>query len=84
MRTAIIKRSETATKFRNGPSKLNKKVFKKQRNFYTKRKKIKYGNLDLKKMIDNREFWKTIRIFLSNKTKMQKNMRERGRQNSIR
>ena len=56
MRTAIIKRSETATKFRNGPSKLNKKVFKKQRNFYTKRKKIKYGNLDLKKMIDNREF----------------------------
>ena len=73
MRTAIMKRSELATKFRAEPTDFNKKAFKKQRNFcnrlYKKERKKYYENLDLKKVTDNREFWKTIKPFLSDKSK---------------
>ena len=73
MRTAIMKRSELATKFRAEPTDFNKKAFKKQRNFfdrlYKKERKKYYENLDLKKVTDNREFWKTVKPFLSYKTK---------------
>ena len=44
MRTAIMKRSELATRFRAEPTDFNKKAFKKQRNFcnrlYEKERKI--------------------------------------------
>ena len=84
MRTAIMKRSELATKFRVEPTDFDRKVFKKQRKFCNsllkKRKKKPYENLDLNKVTNNREFLKMIKSFLSDKFKcMQKNLPLRGK-----
>ena len=72
MRKAIMKRSELATKFRNRPTDDNKKAFKKQKNFcnrlYKKERRKYYEKLDLRKITNNRNFWDTIKPFLSNKT----------------
>ena len=77
MRTAIMKRSELATKFRTEPTDLNKKAFKKQKNFcnrlYKKERKKYCENLDLKKITDNKKFWKTVRnLFYQTKLKIHK------------
>ena len=73
MRVAIMKRSELTTKYRANPTNENKKAYKKQKNFcnrlYKKERKKYYDNIDLKDIIDNRKFWKTVKPFLSNKTK---------------
>ena len=73
MKTAIMKRSELATKCGAEPTDFSKKAFKKQKNFcnrlYKKERKKYYENLDPRKITDNREFWQTIQPFLSNKTK---------------
>ena len=73
MRTAIMKRSELATKYRSNPTEENNKAFKKQKNFcnrlYKKERKKYYENLDIKKLTDNKEFWKTIKPLFSNRTK---------------
>ena len=73
MRVAIMKRSELATKFRKEPTETNKKAFRKQRNFcnrlYKRERKKYYEKLDLKNLTDSKRFWKTIKPFLSDKTK---------------
>ena len=62
MRKAIVKRSELATRLRKNPTKENSKAFKEQRNFcnrlYKKERKRYFENLDLRKIADNKEFWK--------------------------
>ena len=60
-------------KFRTELTDFNKKAFEKQKNFgnrlYKKEREKYYENLDLKKIINNKEFWKTVKLFLSNKIK---------------
>ena len=74
MRKAIMKRSELATKLRKNPTEENSKAFKKQRNFcsrlYKKERKKYFDNLDLRKITDNKEFWKTVKPFMSNKNSL--------------
>ena len=72
-RKAIMKRSELKTKYYKYKTTENCKKFKKQKNFcsrlYKKERKKYYENLDLKNVTDNKEFWKTITPFLSDKNK---------------
>ena len=71
LRKAIMKRSELETKYVKSKTNENLKSYKKQRNFctklYKKERKIYYEKLDLNKVTDNKEFWKTIKPFLSEK-----------------
>ena len=68
-----MKRSKLATKFRAEPTDFNKKAFEKQKIFcnrlYKRERKKYYENLNITKITENREFWKTIKPLLSNKTK---------------
>ena len=47
------------------------KVYKKQRNYcsrlYKKERKKYYEKLNVKNVTDNKEFWKTVKLFLSEK-----------------
>ena len=61
---AIMKRSRLRNKFLKDRTENNQKNFKHQRNFCKKllrtTKKSYYSNLDIKKVTDNKTFWKTI------------------------
>ena len=61
---AIMKRSRLRNKFLTDRTENNQKNFKLQRNFCKKllrtTKKTYYSNLDIKKVTDNKTFWKTI------------------------
>ena len=76
MRKAIIKRSELTTKYHSKPTVEKQRAFQKQRNFcnrlYKKKRKRCYENLDLNNITDNKNFWKTVKPFLSNKGKILK------------
>ena len=65
LRKAIMKRSELENKY------VKNKTNEKQRNFcsklYKKERKKYYEMLDLKNVTDNKEFWKTVKPFLSDK-----------------
>ena len=73
MRTAIMKGSELATKFRAEPTDFNKKAFNKQNilcnRLYKRERKKYHENLDVTKITDTKKFWKTIKPLLPNKTK---------------
>ena len=73
LRKAIMKRSELATKYHKTKSIEDYNKYKKQRNFcsklYKKERKKFYDNLDIKNIIDNKEFWKTLKSLLSHKAK---------------
>ena len=49
----------------------NNREFSNQRNYYVslvrKSEKVYYSNLDEKKVTDNKTFWKTSKLFLSDK-----------------
>ena len=49
----------------------DKREFSKQRNYFVsllrKYKKVYYSNLDVKKVTESKTFWKTIKLFLSDK-----------------
>ena len=61
---AIMKRSRLRNKFLNDRTENNQKNFKHQINFCKKllrtTKKTYFNNLDIKNVIDNKIFWKTI------------------------
>ena len=71
LRKAIMKRSEPENKHVKINTNENLKSYKKQRNFcsklYKKERKKYYEMLDLKNVTDNKEFWKTVKPFLSDK-----------------
>ena len=72
LRKAIIRRSQLENKYRKQRTRENKTLYKKQKNFcsrlYKKERAKYYTNLDIKKITDNKTFWKTIKPFLSNKS----------------
>ena len=66
-----MKRSELESKYVKNKTNENLKSNKKQRNFcsklYKKERKKYYEMLDLENVTDSKEFWKTIKPFLSDK-----------------
>ena len=66
---AIMKRSRLRNKFLKDRTENNQNNFKLQRNFCKKllrtTKKLYYSNLDIKKVTDNKTFWKTIIPFFT-------------------
>ena len=72
LRKAIMRRSQLENKYRKQRARENKTLYKKQKNFcnrlYKKERAKYYANLDIKKITDNKTFWKTIKPFLSNKS----------------
>ena len=71
LRKAIMKRSELENKYLKNRTNENLKYYEKQRNFcsklYKKGTKKYHEMLDLKNVTDNKEFWKTVKPFLSDK-----------------
>ena len=72
LRKAIMRRSQLENKYRKQRTRQNKTLCKKQKNLcsrFYKKERVKYfANLDIKKITDNKTFWKTIKPFLSNKS----------------
>ena len=70
---AFMNQSRLRNKYLKNPNILNKRNYKKQRNYslnLLKREKKKYyGNLDLRKITDNKKFWSTIKPLFSEKSK---------------
>ena len=70
-RKAIYARSKLRNKFYKNPSVENERKYKRQRNLCVslRRKAIKqyFSNITSKRIVTNKEFWKTIRPFLTNK-----------------
>ena len=71
LRKAIMRRSELESKYLKNRAIDNKTKLKKQKNFcsklYKKERKKFYSDLDLNKITDNKQFWKTIKPLLSDK-----------------
>ena len=63
----IMKRSILRNKFLKSKSEADKKNYVKQ-SMLRRTKKEYYGNVDPRKVADNRTFWKTVKHFLSNKS----------------
>ena len=75
LRKAFMTRSRLENKYYSNSTHENRLLYKKHKNFcnrlrYRERKKF-YENMDDKKIVDCREFWKTTKPFLSNKAKSQ-------------
>ena len=68
---AIMKLSELENKYLRNSIVENRNKYKKQKNFcsklYKKERKGFYSNLDIKNIIYNKLFWKTMKPFLSDK-----------------
>ena len=68
---AVMTRSRLRNKFIKNPNQYNSDAYKKYRNFCTglfrKEKRLYYNNIDLKKITDNRKFWKTVKPLFSEK-----------------
>ena len=66
-----MKRPELESKYVKNKTNGNLKSYKKQMNFciklYLKKRKKYYERLDLNNVTDNKEFWKTVKSFLSDK-----------------
>ena len=73
---AFMTRSRFRNKFLKNPTKDNRIIYNKQRNYCVnllrKEKKKYYNNLDLKLIIDNKQFWKTIKPLFSDKHNISK------------
>ena len=73
---AFMNRSRLKNKFINNPNNMNKSNYKRQRNYCVnllrREKKKFYGNLDIKNFTDNKQFWKTVKPFFSEKSKSTK------------
>ena len=71
LRKAIMKRSELESKYVKNKTNENLKSYKKQINFcsklYKKERKKCYERLDLNNVTDKKNFWKTVKPFLSDK-----------------
>ena len=71
LRKAITTRSRLKNKFSKNSSAKNWNSYKKQRNFSLKLlrqiKKKYFNNINVKKVYDNKTFWKSVKPFFSNK-----------------
>ena len=71
LRKGIMKRSEFESKYVKNKTNKNLKSYKKPRNFcsklYKKERKKYYEMLGLNNVTDNKQFWKTVKPFLSDK-----------------
>ena len=68
---AVMNRSRLRNKFLKIPSAVNRENYTRYRNYCTglfrKEKKAYYNNLDIKKITDNKKFWKTVKPLFSEK-----------------
>ena len=68
---AIMTRSRLRNKFLKNPNEINKNNYNKHRNYCVnllrREKKKYYNNIDLKRITDNKQFWKTIKPLFSEK-----------------
>ena len=68
---AIMKRSQLENKYIKNPTVENRNMYKKHKNFcsklYKKERRNFYSQLDIKNITDNKQFWKTMKPFLSEK-----------------
>ena len=69
----IMKSSRLRNKFLNTKSDLDRKAYNRQRNYVVsllrKEKKEFYGNLNTSVLTENKTFWKTVKPFLTKKSK---------------
>ena len=70
---AITQRTKLRKKFLKYPTEHNKILYTKQRNWcvslLTKEKKEYFANLNEKDIMDNKNFWQTVKPFVSGKLK---------------
>ena len=70
----IMKRSRLRNKLLKTNSEIDRKAYNKQRNYCVnltrKTKKDYFENLHIKNVTDNKQFWKTVKPFLSDKNKV--------------
>ena len=71
LRNAIMRRSELETKYLKTKTQTNLKLYKKHKNLcsklYKRERRKNYESLDMKNVLDSKEFWKTMSPFLSDK-----------------
>ena len=71
LRKVIMCRSQLETKYLKTETQTDLRLYKKHKNFCSKLHKRErrkyYESLDMKKVLDNKELWKTMRPFLSDK-----------------
>lgn len=71
LRKAIMHRSQLLTKFRKSKSDIDLANFRKHRNYVSrlyKKEKLKFhNNFDIKNLNDNKQFWKTMKKYFSEK-----------------
>ena len=71
MRKAIMRRSQLETKYLKTKTQTDLKLYKKHKSFcsmlYKRERRKYYESLDMKNALDIKEFWKTMRPFLSDK-----------------
>ena len=71
LRKAIMRRSELRNKYLKKKTPESLRSYKKQKNFcskfYKKERKRFYNNINLTDIDDNKQFWKTVKPFLSDK-----------------
>ena len=69
---AIMRRSQLETKYLKTKTQTDLKLYKKHKNFcsklYKRERRKYYESLDMKNVLDSKEFWKTMRPFLSDKS----------------
>ena len=72
IRKAIMTRTRLLKKFRKDKSDINRAAYKKQRNYCVNllknTKKDFYNNLNVTKVTDNKQFWKTVKPTFTDKT----------------
>ena len=72
IRQGVIVRSKLRKQFLKSRSESDKRAYNKQRKKYVsllrKTKKAYYSNLNVKDVVDNKKFWKTIKSFFSDKS----------------
>ena len=78
LRKAIMKRSQLKSKYYKTKCENDFKSYKKQRNYvsrlYKKERKNYYSNLDINNVLDNKQFWKNMKPFLSDKSQCTRNI----------
>ena len=76
-RKTILKRSKSRSKFNEERSIENWSEYMRQHNFCSnlrQSKKHHFNNLKMKYVTENKQFWKTIKLFLTEKTKTTNNI----------
>ena len=73
LKSAQMKRSQLRIRYLKHKSEFNKNVYNKQWNYclslLRKTQKVYYANLDEQDVIDDKQFWKTVKPMLSDKIK---------------